>query len=323
MSYPKVIWRLREILNAGKYDAMLSLGLFPNVVSGIACRMLAQPPAIVMTEITRPHTESSRFSGSFTGGIRQLLYLHSYRTANVIAANSEDGIREMVAYYDVEAERTIRLPNLIEVQRVRGLAISKDPLSQIIRGQPSRRICMVARFEQMKRFDTLLMAARNLDSVEPWHIDLVGDGPYRNEIEKYIRDLDLGHRVTLHGWLSNPYPIIAAASATVLCSEYEGFSNTILESMALGTPVVTSFCSMDARKMVAQDVALGFQVGDWRGLRDHLKTVLTRPEICSHLVNRAFDFLKKHEVYPAIREYENAVRLAIENKKSNSALIGM
>ncbi len=41
-------------------------------------------------------------------------------------------------------------------------------------------------------------------------------------------------RVTLHGWLAQPRPLDEAAGATVLCSEYEGLSNAVLESMAIG-----------------------------------------------------------------------------------------
>ena len=170
---------------------------------------------------------------------------------------------------------------------------------------------MVARFDPIKRIDTLLRAAHALAPGLDWAIDLVGDGPQRAEIETLVNELSIRPRVTLHGWLENPYPVMKAADVTVLCSEYEGFSNSVLESMVIGTPVVTGYCSQDAREMVAAGAALGFEIGDWQGLRDHLATLRREDHLAVELGAKARVYAARHHLSNAVREYEVLVRRAV------------
>lgn len=303
-NYPAAAMRLRRLLTQGGFDVALSMGLYPNVVLWAASRGLRRRPALVMTEITRPYTESTQFSSPLTRLVRQPLYRFSYGAADLVATNSEDGLEELVAHYGVRRDRIRRLPNLIDAARVRGLAGAPAAL-----GCP--RFCMVARFDPIKRIDTLLRAVHALEPGMSWHLDLVGDGAERQAIQALVAELGLQRRVTLHGWLANPFPVMAAAVATVLCSEYEGFSNTVLESMVLGTPVVTSLCSLDARRMVGDGAALGFDIGDWSALSDHLATLLTRPALTEALRLAASRHASRHHADVAIAEYETIARDAV------------
>ena len=52
----------------------------------------------------------------------------------------------------------------------------------------------------------------------------------------------VAHRLILPGFQSNPYNWIKKAKALVLSSDYEGLPTVLLESIALGTKVVSSDC---------------------------------------------------------------------------------
>lgn len=60
----------------------------------------------------------------------------------------------------------------------------------------------------------------------------------RGELEELVKQLSLGDVVSMPGATDNPFPLIQAARALVLCSEAEGFGNVILEALACGTPCV-------------------------------------------------------------------------------------
>ncbi len=316
--YAKAVFALRRALSRRRHEAVISLGLYPNVLLWAASRALRNRPALIMTEITRPYTESIKFSGPINARVRQPLYRMSYGGADLVAANSEDGLYEIITHYGVKPETAIRVPNLIEADRVNVLAGPQSPDTDIVAGSGPLRICMVARFDPIKRVDTLLYAAHALGPAFSWAIDLVGDGPQRPRIEALVDELSIRTRVTLHGWLENPYPVIKAAGVTVLCSEYEGFSNTVLESMVIGTPVITSFCSQDSRDMAAAGAVLGFEIGDWCALRGHLVALQEEPQLAAKLRSRASAYAARHHVSNAVTEYEALVRKTVSLRASGN-----
>jgi glycosyltransferase involved in cell wall biosynthesis len=77
------------------------------------------------------------------------------------------------------------------------------------------------------------------------HVDLIlaGDGPMRTEIEKMVREFGLQDRVQITGWISSARvrKEILAARAMVLPSFAEGLPVVIMEALALGRPVITTY----------------------------------------------------------------------------------
>lgn len=70
-----------------------------------------------------------------------------------------------------------------------------------------------------------------------------GDGQVINYITALIKKHGLEHNVFLLGRKSNPYKYIKAAHVLALSSHYEGTPNVIVEAMAVGTPIVSSYCT--------------------------------------------------------------------------------
>jgi len=69
---------------------------------------------------------------------------------------------------------------------------------------------------------------------------IAGDGPCRAELETTVSALGLDGRVRLLGERDDVPSVLAAMDVFVLCSIAEGISNTILEAMATGLPVVAT-----------------------------------------------------------------------------------
>jgi len=83
------------------------------------------------------------------------------------------------------------------------------------------------------------------------HYEIVGDGPLRPSLERLIGDLAVADRVTLRGWLAQDEVLRAyqrahltvAPSVTGANGDQEGIPVALMEAMALGMPVVSTYHS--------------------------------------------------------------------------------
>jgi sugar transferase (PEP-CTERM/EpsH1 system associated) len=99
----------------------------------------------------------------------------------------------------------------------------------------------VGRLDPVKDHSSLLRAFLSVMwSVMPVRLVIVGDGPMRNSIEMQARQLDIADRILLLGERQDVAQIMKAFDVFALTSIAEGISNTILEAMATGLPIVAT-----------------------------------------------------------------------------------
>lgn len=108
----------------------------------------------------------------------------------------------------------------------------------------ARKLVNVGRLHEQKGQLLLLEA---FSAVVAKHADaqlvLVGDGELRSEVEAYIDRHGLRGNVTITGWASNTRvrEELEAARVMVLPSFAEGLPVVIMEALALGRPVITTY----------------------------------------------------------------------------------
>ena len=99
----------------------------------------------------------------------------------------------------------------------------------------------VGRLDAVKDFETLLRGFSRLAAVSGQaRLLIVGDGPLRQWIESRVRAIGLDGRVVMAGFQTDTAPFYRMMDLYVQTSLYEGFSNTILEAMAMGLPIVAT-----------------------------------------------------------------------------------
>jgi glycosyltransferase involved in cell wall biosynthesis len=106
----------------------------------------------------------------------------------------------------------------------------------------ARLVCVGRLAEQKGQLLLVAAVARLADAGRDVELVLAGDGPMRRDIERAIREQNLGDRVRITGWLSNDAvrAEMVAARAVVLPSFAEGLPVVLMEALALGRPVVTT-----------------------------------------------------------------------------------
>ncbi len=102
-------------------------------------------------------------------------------------------------------------------------------------------LLMVARLDPWKDFDTIIEAAiRSKQIIPSIKLFLVGGGVLENYLKHKIRHLGADSYIKVLGEKVDIYDYINHCDISVLSTNGEGFSNAILESMALGKPVIAT-----------------------------------------------------------------------------------
>ncbi len=71
---------------------------------------------------------------------------------------------------------------------------------------------------------------------------ILGEGELRPNLENLIEELGLQSRISMPGFVADPYPWFGTADLFVLASQWEGFGNVIVEALECGVPVVSTDC---------------------------------------------------------------------------------
>lgn len=102
----------------------------------------------------------------------------------------------------------------------------------------------VGRLAVEKGFDRLINASVQLDAEGyDFRVHIVGDGVKKDELTTLIAKKNIGHRVILEGYASNPYPYIRCADWYICSSLDEAYPLSVGEALLLGKPVMGTDCS--------------------------------------------------------------------------------
>jgi glycosyltransferase involved in cell wall biosynthesis len=120
---------------------------------------------------------------------------------------------------------------------------------------------------------TLLRALEGItDGDENWHVLMIGQGPEHPKLEAFVAAHPAWkERVSFLG-LSHQVPkLLNAMDVYVLPSIAEGLSNSLLEAMASGLPVVATATGGNPEVVEEGKSGLLFPVGDFRQLAEQLR----------------------------------------------------
>lgn len=117
---------------------------------------------------------------------------------------------------------------------------------------PEKYILFYGRLEEkVKHFNLLLEGFSKSKIYEiGYQLLILGDGPDTNLIKNKIENLGLKAFVQLIPFTPAPFGYVKSAKFIVLTSYYEGFPMCIIESLALGTPVVAVDCNSGPKEII-------------------------------------------------------------------------
>lgn len=160
-----------------------------------------------------------------------------------------------------------------------------------LQGRETPVILAVGRLAHEKDHFTLIKAFARIATRRPCRLIILGEGALRKELEGLVADLKLTDRVSLPGWVENPFAFMSRASLFVLSSIYEGLGMVLIEALACGCPCVSTDCPAGPAEIL-EDGRVGplVPVGDETALAEAMGRVLDQPPDGQVLKGRAACF---------------------------------
>jgi glycosyltransferase involved in cell wall biosynthesis len=159
--------------------------------------------------------------------------------SDAIVSNSEAGIRA----YKTPLHKSICIYNGIDFSRFENLRPAAEIENEILGGTKSDSVIigMVAGFDGRKDFETLINAAIKMCTARKELIFLlIGSGPLLETLKAKVPAELLNKQIIFTGKRTDIESILQIIDIGMLITYYEGISNSIIEYMAMGKPVIAT-----------------------------------------------------------------------------------
>ena len=231
-----IIFRIIRLLKLYNIHVIYSFLFISNIIGRIAGR-LAQTPVIISSE--RSSNYKRKGHEIFFEKITQGLY-------DLIIANSQNGKNFLIKEKRIQPIKIRVIYNGIDLDRFKIKCNGNKIKSEFGIPQYAKVIGLIARYKPAKNHRMFFRLAKEIiDKYPDVYFCCIGDASlkyqnYYNELLEFLDKLEINERIILAGKRFDIPDIINMMDISVLTSSWEGLSNTLIESMAAGVPVVVT-----------------------------------------------------------------------------------
>jgi glycosyltransferase involved in cell wall biosynthesis len=148
----------------------------------------------------------------------------------------------------------------------------------------ARLIGTIGRLWPQKRMKDLIWAADLLKVIrDDVHLLIIGDGPQRENLERYRRLVRIEDKVHFLGHRADVPRILPHFDLLWLASGYEGLPNVVMEALVTGVPVVATDIPGNRELITPDEQGYLVGVGDRAGFARHAQWILEDPALRERL----------------------------------------
>jgi starch synthase (maltosyl-transferring) len=228
ISAPRVLWQWTSALRRFRPEILYPWLFHANLLGRLAGRLAGVPHILSGIRVAEKRNNWHGRLDRWTNFLVE---------RNVCVSR---GVAEFVEQtVGLDPRKTVVIPNAVDGARFQHIAPADLTPIGIPAGSPV--LITIGRLDVQKGIDVLLAAVPEIIAQVPSaHFLIVGDGPIRSALEQQARSLGIAPYLHWTGLRNDVPELLAAATALVLPSRWEGMPNVVLEALAAGRPVVAT-----------------------------------------------------------------------------------
>jgi glycosyltransferase involved in cell wall biosynthesis len=304
-SLTSALLRTFQICRQEKFDVVHTHTLLPGIAGRIAARLAGVPCVVHTFHSWQPHLyKSLAFRWAFYA-----TEITASHFAHAILFQNPDDLKSWIRIPAIPIQKGTLVGNGIDFSAIAkrvGAGAREKIRKEFGISDDAFVITNVARFEPQKGHIFLLQTLKHLiQQVDRKVVAvLVGIGIDQPKIEAEVQRLNLQDVVYFTGYRQDVPDILTASDVSVMTSHYEGIPRALMESMALGIPVVATDVPGTRSLIRSGQTGLLVDYGDVPGLSEALIRVSNDPALARKLGESG-----RHLVQTRFNEYTVADRV--------------
>jgi glycosyltransferase involved in cell wall biosynthesis len=264
--------KFAKLLRQKRIDIVQTHDFYTNVF-GMAAATLAG---------VKLRIAAKRETGSMRSRGQQIVEKLAFGRAHRIVANA-GAVRDYLIKEGISAGKIEVIHNGLDLERLRPEETERARICRALDlpgGNEIRFIALVANLRHPVKNQPMFLraAGKVLEKHSDSHFVLAGEGQMREKLEEMAGDLKISDRTHFIGRCTQVPELLALSFACTLTSFNEGFSNSILEYMAAGKPVVATRVGGAAEAIVDGETGFLVESDDCQALADRLIRLLDNEE---------------------------------------------
>lgn len=302
------LFKLRKLIKEEKADIIFSTGYKLNILTIFSKTIRNSNSKIVLRET------SYWEKGYNLKKIWYYLIKFAYNKSDKVVSLSQGIKKHLIDHFKIKENKIETIYNPVDINYI---------LSNIESNKENHvkfRFINCARLVEAKNHKLLINAFYNANlPLEEWELFILGDGEEREELEKLVKKYKLENNIKFLGFQKNPFIYMKNSDLFVLSSKWEGFGNVIVESMAVGTPVLATDCPYGPREIL-ENGKYGWLVKnkDVDELSEKIKYLFYNREEIKSMKKKVKERVEYFAVKNIVKRYEDLFLSLCINPKDSS-----
>lgn len=297
----KMIFKLRQVVKAGRPDVVVSFLDYTNILVILALLFLKEKRGVIISERSyhRMYLLYTRM-----GAIREKLMSFTYKRASMIIAISS-GIKDaIVEDFKVDQSKVEVIYNPVDIKSIQRLKEERVSHKFFEAKRDVAVLISVGRLDKQKNFDLLIRAFAAVREKMSACLIILGQGRLEMELKVLAARLGVGDYIDFVGFQANPFAWMSKSDIFILSSIWEGFGNVIVEAMACGTAVISTDCLAGPREIISdRENGILVPANDLYAMSKAMQHLIEDKAFRGALAKRALDYVERFDIANILPQY--------------------